>query len=88
MGTQPVANTAVDLAFAMTQNPNMRVLVQQGYYDLATPLGATRHFLRHMDLPEKLRGNISEAYYETGHMMYLHPPSLQRFKADLAHFIR
>ncbi len=88
VGTQPVANTAVDLAFAMTQNPNMRVLVQQGYYDLATPLGATRHFLRHMDLPEKLRGNISEAYYEAGHMMYLHPPSMASFKADLAHFIR
>ena len=66
----------------------MRVLVQQGYYDLATPLGATRHFLQHIDLPETLRNNITEAYYEAGHMMYLHPPSMARFKDDLASFIR
>ncbi|MCR9187027.1 MAG: carboxypeptidase [Halieaceae bacterium] len=88
VGTQPVGNTAVDLAYAMTQNPHMRVLVQQGYYDLATPLGATRHFLQHIDLPEALRNNITEAYYKAGHMMYLHPPSMARFKDDLASFIR
>jgi carboxypeptidase C (cathepsin A) len=88
VGKQPVGNTAVDLAYAMTQNPNMRLLVQQGYYDLATPLGATRYFLEHLELPPALRENISEAYYEAGHMMYLHPPSMAQFKRDLADFIR
>ena len=49
-GKLPFANTGVDLNHVMVQNPNMRVLVQQGYYDLATPIGATRYFLDHLDL--------------------------------------
>lgn len=88
VGKQPVGNTAVDLAYAMTQNPNMRLLVQQGYFDLATPVGATRYFLDHMDLAPSLRENITEAYYEAGHMMYLHKPSLEKYRRDLAAFIR
>lgn len=86
-GRVPVPNTAVDLAYAMTQNPHMQVLVQQGYYDLATPYGATQYFIDHMDLPESLRGNIQLELYEAGHMMYLHPASLAKFRRDLATFI-
>ncbi|MFK8043428.1 S10 family peptidase [Congregibacter sp.] len=85
--TQPVANTAVDLELAMKQNPNMRVLVQQGYFDLAIPFGSVRHFIDHMDLPEHLRANLDLKMYEAGHMMYVHPESMPRFKADLAAFI-
>ncbi|MFV0478680.1 MAG: S10 family peptidase [Parahaliea sp.] len=83
----PYANTAVDLAHAMVQNPNMRLLVQQGYYDLATPYGATNYFLSQLRIPERLRKNITVDYYEAGHMMYVHPASMKRFKADLAAFI-
>ena len=83
----PVANTAVDLAYAMTQNPHMRLLVQQGYYDLATPYGATQYFLDHIDLTPALRENITLELYEAGHMMYLHPESLAKFRRDLAAFI-
>lgn len=87
MGEVPVANTAVDLAYAMAQNPKMRLLVQQGYYDLATPFGATRYFLDHMDLPPHLHDNITLEMYEAGHMMYLHRPSMEKFRQDLAGFI-
>jgi carboxypeptidase C (cathepsin A) len=27
-------------------------------------------------------------YYEAGHMMYLHPPSLEKLRADLVKFIQ
>lgn len=84
----PFANTAVDLAHTMIQNPNMRVLVQQGYYDLATPYGATDYFIDHMDISSKLRENIQVKYYEAGHMMYIHPPSREKFSADLSGFIK
>ncbi|MEE4203541.1 MAG: carboxypeptidase [Halieaceae bacterium] len=86
-GDAPVPNTGVDLNYAMIQNPHMRVLVQQGYYDLATPYGATNYFMDQMELPESLQGNLVARYYEAGHMMYLHPASMEKFKADLAAFI-
>ena len=81
------ANTAVDLAFTMVQNPHMRVLVQQGYYDLATPYGATDYLIDQMDVPDHIRSNLVTEYYEAGHMMYLHPESLVKYKRDLAAFI-
>ena len=31
---------------------------------------------------------IEMAYYEAGHMMYIHQPSLVKYKEDLAKFIR
>lgn len=83
----PFPNTAIDLAYAMTQNPSMKVFVQQGYYDLATPHLATEYFIDHMDIADELRKNIEIAYYEAGHMMYLHEPSMTKFKNDLAGFI-
>ncbi|MEO0438394.1 MAG: carboxypeptidase [Pseudomonadota bacterium] len=83
----PVPNTAVDLAYAMVQNPHMRVLVQQGYYDMATPFGAAEYFIDHIDLPLELRGNLTMELYEAGHMMYLHPESLAKYRKDLAAFL-
>jgi carboxypeptidase C (cathepsin A) len=84
----PFPNTAIDLAYAMKQNPGMKVLVQQGYYDLATPHLATEYFIDHMDITDDQRKNISIAYYEAGHMMYIHEPSLVKYKEDLAGFVR
>lgn len=86
-GVKAPGNTAVDLAFALTQNPRMKVLVQQGWFDLATPYPATEYFLDHLDVAPELRGNLSLKMYEAGHMMYIHPPSMAAFKKDLAEFI-
>ena len=83
----PVPDTSIDLARAMGQSPHMKLLVQQGYYDLATPQVATEYALEHMDLLPEQRENIVVEYYEAGHMMYLHPPSLVKYKEDLAAFI-
>lgn len=87
-GKIPIANTSVDLNHAMIQNPKLRVLVQQGYFDLATPYGATQYFLNHMDLPPELLDNISAEYYPAGHMMYVNPESMKKFSRVLAEFIR
>jgi len=83
----PMPNTSIDLAMAMKQNPSMRVLVQQGYYDLATPHLATEYYIDHMDLTDELRTNIELVHYEAGHMMYVHEPSMVKYKADLARFV-
>ena len=68
-------------------NPDMKVLVMQGYFDLATPYRATEYFIEQMPLPETLRDNVMITYYEAGHMMYVHPPSLVKFSNDLAAFV-
>ena len=85
--TVPVANTGVDLAHAMVRNPKMKLLVQQGYFDLACPYGTVEYFVDHMHVPPEVRRNVSIEHYEAGHMMYVHPPSMVKFKRDLAAFI-
>jgi carboxypeptidase C (cathepsin A) len=84
----PFPNTVPDLALAMTMNPGLHVLVQQGWYDLATPYLATVHDLEHLDITPEARKRIRFASYEAGHMMYVHGPSLAKFRDDLAGFIR
>ena len=85
---QPIANTCPDLAHAMGTNPDLRVLVLQGLYDLATPTLATEYQVSHLALPAELRSHIEIKTYEAGHMMYLHELSLRQFKADVAAFIQ
>jgi carboxypeptidase C (cathepsin A) len=84
----PFPNTLVDLSLAMKQNPNMKVLYQQGYFDLATPHLATKYYIDHMDITPELRKNVSLKMYEAGHMMYIHEPSMVKYKQDLADFVR
>jgi carboxypeptidase C (cathepsin A) len=81
-------NVADTLRRAMTSNPHLKVFVANGYYDLATPHFATEYTFNHLGLDPSLRGNVSMAHYEAGHMMYIHMPSLAKMKADLAAFIR
>ena len=59
-----------------------------GCYDLATPYLATQYTFNHLALDPSLQENISMGYYEAGHMMYIHLPSLIQLKADLAEFVR
>lgn len=80
-------NVAETLRHAMCVNPHLKVHVANGYYDLATPYFATEYTFNRLELEPELRGNISMSYYEAGHMMYIHPPSLERLKANLATFV-
>ena len=81
-------NVAETLRAAMTQNPFLRVFVAKGYYDLATPFFAAEYTFDHLGLDPSLRSHLSGAYYEAGHMMYVHPASLQKLKQDVAQFMR
>ncbi|MBV9790253.1 MAG: peptidase S10, partial [Chloroflexi bacterium] len=73
---------------AMTNNPWLKIFVANGYYDFATPYFATLYTFNHLGIDRSLRDNISMAFYESGHMMYVHFPSLVQMKADLAAFVR
>jgi carboxypeptidase C (cathepsin A) len=80
------ANTAIDLGRTMRMNPHLRVLSLNGYYDLATPFGGIEYDLKHLWLEPTLRKNVEFAYFESGHMIYIHPDSLAALKARLDRF--
>lgn len=81
-------NVGEKLRSAMTHNPYLKVIVASGYFDLGTPYFASEYVVNHLGLDESIRKNLSMAYYEAGHMMYIHLPSLAKLKDDLAGFIQ
>jgi carboxypeptidase C (cathepsin A) len=70
-GFPSAPNSQNDLVQAMLANPRLQVLVENGYYDMATPFYATEFTFTHLNLPADLQKNISMSYYPSGHMMYL-----------------
>jgi carboxypeptidase C (cathepsin A) len=80
-------DTSTDLRAAMVQNPYLKVLIMEGYYDLATPYFAVHDTINHMDLSETYHKNISFASYHGGHMFYIRTADLQKMKQDFAGFI-
>ena len=80
-------NVLPDLAIAMKQNPTLKVMVNGGYYDVSTPYFAGKLEMRHLPIPASLNGNIEYRYYESGHMVYAHPPSLKALHDNVADFI-
>ncbi|OPL17731.1 MAG: hypothetical protein AVO35_08690 [Candidatus Aegiribacteria sp. MLS_C] len=80
-------STGDKLRSAMSANPFMRVMVAQGYYDLATPHMATKYMVSHVNLDPELRDKVSTVYYEAGHMFYLDSASLMKLRDDASSFI-
>jgi len=81
-------NVLPDLAVAMKQNPNFKVMVNGGYFDISTPYFEGVMELRHLPIPQALRSNIEYHYYQSGHMVYVHPPTLVELHNNVADFIR
>jgi carboxypeptidase C (cathepsin A) len=81
------ANVMPDLAMAMKFNPDMKVLVTGGYYDLATPYFEGWYEMHHLPIPASLQGNISFRYFKSGHMVYANPDALHQLHDAVAAFI-
>ncbi|MCM4153344.1 carboxypeptidase [Arenibacter sp. N53] len=86
-GTSAAINTGIDMATALSRDPNMKVLVLNGIYDLATVFYGVEHSINHLGLTKEIKDNITMEYYEAGHMMYTHKPSMEKFKKDVSQFI-
>ena len=80
-------NVEGDLIQAMLANPHLKVEVENGLYDMATPFFATEYTMEHLGLPEKLQKNIRQQYYDAGHMMYLREEDLAKLKSNISAFI-
>jgi carboxypeptidase C (cathepsin A) len=80
-------NVSNDLAEAMKTNPRLKVMVNGGYYDLATPYFAAAYEDKHLPIPQSLTKNIEYDWYESGHMVYVRDESLKQLHDRVAAFI-
>jgi carboxypeptidase C (cathepsin A) len=81
-------NVMPDLANAMKLNPNLKVQLHAGYFDLATPFYQGIYEMHHLPIPPSLQANIEYRFYESGHMVYAKDASLQQLHDNVADFIR
>jgi carboxypeptidase C (cathepsin A) len=84
--TNRYLNTADNLRAAMTVNPYLKVFFASGYFDLVTTTAGTEYIIRHLNIESELEKNITTGFYDSGHMMYMHYPSLVKLKQDLSKF--
>jgi len=84
-GWPSYVNVAPWLGKSMRENPDYRVLLASGWYDLATPFfGAEMSLMKNGVVP----GRIDYTYYEAGHMMYLVEEEAEKLSEDVRIFIR
>jgi carboxypeptidase C (cathepsin A) len=81
-------NVANDLAEALKTNPRLKIMVNGGYYDLATPFFAALYEDKHLPIPQSLAKNIEYDWYESGHMVYVNDESLKHLHDRVAAFIK
>lgn len=84
---QLAISTLPDMTSAMKRNPNLKFLILNGYYDVATVFYGVEYSINHMGLSSELKNNITMKYYEAGHMLYAHKPSIQQMKKDIDEFV-
>lgn len=87
-GSSAAINTGIDMANAMSKDPNVKVMILNGYFDVATVFYGVEHTIDHLGLRKEIKDNIIMKYYEAGHMMYIHQPSLEKFKKDVTELIQ
>lgn len=75
-------DTIPDLAAALVQNPNMKVLSLNGYFDLATPFHQTEIDLARLGTAPTLKYK----YYSSGHMSYLDDIARRAQQLDMFSF--
>jgi len=82
------ANVMIDLPTAMKMNPKLKVQLNTGYFDLATPFFEGVYEMKHLPIPAKLQANIEYKFYESGHMVYAKEDSLKQLHDNAAEFIK
>ena len=80
-------NVEPDLALAMTRNPKLRVMMNGGYFDLATPFFGALFELQQLPIRPALYKNIETHFYASGHMIYVSEPQLKALHTNVAGFI-
>lgn len=87
-GADASVTTLPDMENALSKDPNVKILIMNGYYDLATVFYGVEHSMAHLNIPKSASDRIIMTYYEAGHMMYTDLPSAKLFREDLKKFIQ
>jgi carboxypeptidase C (cathepsin A) len=87
-GWESSVNVMPDLAVAMKRNPNMKVMLMGGYFDLGTTYFGATYEMKHLPMPQSLQANISYHFFETGHMVYVNETALKGLHDRTAEFIK
>ena len=87
LSARQAANVMPDLADAMKRDPNLKVQLNAGYFDLATPFFQGVYEMQHLPIPQSLVGNIEYRFYDSGHMVYAKESSLRQLHDNVADFI-
>ncbi|MEP6547123.1 MAG: peptidase S10 [Gammaproteobacteria bacterium] len=82
------SNVMPDLANAMKINPNLKIQLHAGYFDLATPFYQGVYEMHHLPMPQNLQSNIEYKFYDSGHMVYAKDSSLKALHDSVAGFIK
>lgn len=69
---------------AFAANPNFRLMIGTGIYDLTTTVGPARYMVAKSTWP---RERVFLRQYEGGHVAYTHEPSRRAFCADIRAFV-
>lgn len=84
--TNQYLNMGDSLSDVMTKNPRLRIFVGSGFFDLAAPYFSTVYTFNHLADSPEFQSRIDRQFYESGHMIYIDPPSLGKLKQDLSAF--
>jgi carboxypeptidase C (cathepsin A) len=81
---QGYVDVVPELARGMADNPDLRVFVASGLYDIATTFFAAEHNVARSTMDRK---RVMIHRYPAGHMMYVHQPTFVQLARDVREFV-
>jgi carboxypeptidase C (cathepsin A) len=86
-GNQGFQEEITPLRAAIVGNPFLKVLVMEGFYDLATPYYQAEYTMHELNLPARYQGNVTYERYWSGHMVYLEQKAHAKMQKDWDSFV-
>jgi len=70
------------LRSGLSLNPDLKVLIAHGYFDLATPYFASKYIMERLELDEAVFPNLRLSVYPGGHMFYVRTDAREQLYRD------
>ncbi len=84
----PGDDVSQDLERVMVQDPALRVMLCEGYFDQATPMLEATYSMRHLFIPVAMQNHVEIEHYMSGHMIYAHKDSREKLHRDFDAFVK